>query len=48
MTSGATPRLLAQKDSWVAKRAPFAAHQLWVTPFAEDQLYPAGKYVPQT
>ncbi|KAL7417323.1 copper amine oxidase [Mrakia frigida] len=48
MTSGATPRLLAQKDSWVAKRAPFATHQLWVTPFVEEQLYPAGKYVPQT
>ncbi|PWY98606.1 hypothetical protein BCV70DRAFT_34424 [Testicularia cyperi] len=35
-------------DSFVARRAPFAKHHFWAVPYAEDRLYPAGKYVPQT
>ena len=40
--------LLAQPDSWVAKRATFTQHSLFVTPYQQDQIYPAGYYVPQT
>jgi len=42
------PPLLAKPDSLVAMRAPFAKHNLWVAPYAAEQLYPAGKFVPQT
>lgn len=42
------PPLLAKPDSIVAKRAPFAQHSLWCAPYDPQQLYPAGKYVPQT
>lgn len=42
------PPLLANHDSWVAKRAPFATKSLWVTPYEDGQLYPAGKNIPQT
>lgn len=42
------PKLLAKPDSWVAKRAAFATKSIWTVPFVEDQLYPAGKWVPQT
>lgn len=48
VTPGSTPPFLLQPDSIVAKRAAFVASSLWVTPFAEDQIYPSGKYVPQT
>ncbi|KAJ1022717.1 hypothetical protein NDA18_005054 [Ustilago nuda] len=39
--------LALQKDSMVAQRAEFTKHALWVTKFNEEQLWPAGKYVPQ-
>ncbi|KAJ9114677.1 hypothetical protein QFC22_005553 [Naganishia vaughanmartiniae] len=42
------PKLLAQPDSWVAKRAPFATKSIWTVPYKEEELYPAGKWVPQT
>lgn len=42
------PKLLAKPDSWVAKRAAFATKSIWTVPYAEDELYPAGKWVPQT
>lgn len=33
-----------QPDAAVMRRAGFAAHHLWVTPFATDERYPAGDY----
>ncbi|KAJ9090730.1 hypothetical protein QFC19_009472 [Naganishia cerealis] len=42
------PKLLAQPDSWVARRAPFATKSIWTVPYNEEELYPAGKWVPQT
>jgi primary-amine oxidase len=32
----------------VARRALFTTKNLWVTPYQEGQLYPAGKYVFQS
>ncbi|KAK9762009.1 peroxisomal copper amine oxidase [Basidiobolus ranarum] len=40
--------MFAQPDSIVGQRAPYAYKSLWVTPFREDQLYPAGFYVNQS
>jgi len=37
--------LLAQPDSLIAKRGVFATKNLWVTPYADDQKFPAGDYV---
>ena len=34
----------AQPDALILKRAAFAKHHLWVTPFAADEKYPAGDY----
>ena len=39
-----TPTLLADPSSTVGQRAAFAAHNLWVTPFAEDERRAAGDY----
>ena len=39
-----TPTLLADPTSSVGRRATFAAHNLWVTPFAEDERRAAGDY----
>ncbi|MSO36646.1 MAG: primary-amine oxidase [Acidimicrobiia bacterium] len=39
-----TPTLLAQPDSSVGKRAGFARHNLWVTPYAPDERRAAGDY----
>jgi primary-amine oxidase len=41
---GATPTLLAHPDSSIAKRAGFARHNLWVTPYAADERRAAGEY----
>ena len=38
------PTLLAHPDSSVAKRAAFATHNLWVTPFAPEERRAAGDY----
>ncbi len=35
---------LVQPDAAVMRRAGFAAHQLWVTPFRPEERYPAGDY----
>jgi len=40
----ASPTLFAQQGSQVAKRAAFACHNLWATPFKEDELSAAGPY----
>jgi len=42
------PPLLAKPDSLVGRRATFAKKNLWVTPFEEGQLYPAGKWPTQS
>ena len=39
-----TPTLLADPTSNVGRRATFAAHNFWVTPFAEDERRAAGDY----
>ena len=41
------PPLLPKPDSIVAMRAPFATHSLWVAPYNEKEVYPAGKFVPR-
>ncbi|MFT4469677.1 primary-amine oxidase [Arthrobacter sulfonylureivorans] len=41
------PTLLADPESSVAKRAAFAAKDLWVTQYAEDERYPTGDFVNQ-
>jgi primary-amine oxidase len=39
-----TPTMLAQPDSSVGRRAGFARHNLWVTPYARDERRAAGDY----
>ena len=39
-----TPTLLAHPNSPVGKRATFATHNLWVTPYAEEERRAAGEY----
>lgn len=36
-----------QADAAVLRRAGFAAHHLWVTPYRADERYPSGEYVNQ-
>jgi primary-amine oxidase len=43
----AMPVMLVQPDAMVAKKGAFAMANLWVTPYAEDERYPAGEYTPQ-
>jgi primary-amine oxidase len=40
----ASPSLLAAPDSSLARRAEFARHHLWVTPFADDERHSGGEY----
>lgn len=40
----ATPTLLARPGSSIARRAGFARHNLWVTPYRPDELRAAGDY----
>jgi primary-amine oxidase len=44
LVPGATPTLLAHPESSVGRRAGFAQHNLWVTPFAPDERRGAGDY----
>jgi primary-amine oxidase len=39
-----TPVMLADADSPVGRRAGFARHNLWVTPYAPDERRAAGEY----
>ena len=41
---GETVSMMAAPDSNPGRRAGFARHQLWVTPNAENERYPAGDY----
>jgi primary-amine oxidase len=40
----ATPTLLADPESSIGRRAAFAAHNLWVTPFSPEERRAAGEY----
>jgi primary-amine oxidase len=40
----ASPTLLAAPASSLGRRAEFARHHLWVTPFAEDERHAGGEY----
>jgi primary-amine oxidase len=44
LVPGSTPTMLAQPESSVGRRAGFARHNLWVTPYAEDERRAAGDY----
>jgi primary-amine oxidase len=44
LVPGSTPTLLAQPDSSVGRRAGFARHNLWVTPYAPEERRAAGDY----
>ena len=44
LVPGSVPTLLADPSSSVARRAAFATHNLWVTPFAPDERRAAGEY----
>ena len=44
LVPGATPTLLAHPDSSIARRAGFARHNLWVTPYSPDERRAAGEY----
>jgi primary-amine oxidase len=39
-----TPTMLASPESSVGRRAGFARHNLWVTPYARDERRAAGEY----
>lgn len=41
------PPLRARPGGRLAKRAAFARHSLWVVPYQERQIFPAGQYVCQ-
>jgi primary-amine oxidase len=48
LVPASTPTLLADPASSVGQRAAFAAHNLWVTPFHEDERRAAGDYPNQS
>jgi primary-amine oxidase len=41
-------KIIADADSFHAKRAEFADHNIYVTSYAEDELYAGGKYTNQS
>ncbi|KAH4801563.1 amine oxidase [Parastagonospora nodorum] len=48
LVSREVPRLMPKEGSLVWKRGGFARHAIHVTKYKEDQLFPAGRHVPQT
>ncbi|KAL5350987.1 hypothetical protein ACLOAV_004560 [Pseudogymnoascus australis] len=48
IVSRASLPLLAKPESIVSKRAAFALKTLWVTPYRDYELFPAGDYVCQS
>lgn len=46
--SPATQLLLADESSIVAKRAPFAKHNFWVTGYRDGELWAAGEFTNQS
>ncbi|XP_037032511.1 copper amine oxidase 1-like [Bradysia coprophila] len=45
---GSFQRLLAGPGSFIRKRAGFATHSVWVTPYNDSQLYAGGLYINQS
>jgi primary-amine oxidase len=45
---GENARPFAAADSWVRKRARFLDSHVWVTPYAEDEIYAGGDYPNQS
>jgi primary-amine oxidase len=43
--AGETAATLLPPDEWPSKRAGFANHQLWVTPYDPNEFYAAGTYL---
>jgi len=48
LVPGSTPTLLAHPDSPVGRRATFATHNLWVTPYAPNERRAAGEHPNQS
>ncbi|KAF3806807.1 Copper amine oxidase 1 [Colletotrichum gloeosporioides] len=48
LVSREVPGLLPKEGSLVWKRAGFARHAVMVTKYRDDELWPAGRHVPQT
>ncbi|KAK3192072.1 peroxisomal copper amine oxidase [Lecanicillium sp. MT-2017a] len=48
LVSREVPTLMPKPGSLVWKRAGFARHAVHVTKYRDDQLWPAGRHVPQT
>ncbi|KFY68604.1 hypothetical protein V496_00947 [Pseudogymnoascus sp. VKM F-4515 (FW-2607)] len=48
IVSRESPPLLAKPESIVSKRAAFALKTLWVTPYRDYEVFPAGDYVCQS
>ncbi|KAK2049447.1 copper amine oxidase [Colletotrichum somersetense] len=48
LVSREVPGLLPKESSLVWKRAGFARHAVHVTKYRDDELWPAGRHVPQT
>ncbi|CAI4212342.1 unnamed protein product [Parascedosporium putredinis] len=48
LVSREIPGLMPKPGSLVWKRAGFARHAVYVTKYQDDQLWPAGRHVPQT
>ena len=44
LVPGLPVRMLADPTSSVSRRATFATHNLWVTPYAAEERRPAGEY----
>jgi primary-amine oxidase len=44
LVPGSTPTLLAHPDSSIGRRAGFAHHNLWVTPYRPEEKRPAGDH----
>jgi primary-amine oxidase len=43
--AGETAATLLPPDEWPSKRAAFANHQLWVTPYDPNEVYASGTYL---
>ncbi|RMZ78496.1 hypothetical protein DV737_g3853, partial [Chaetothyriales sp. CBS 132003] len=48
LVSREVPKLLPKEGSLVWKRAGFSRHAIHVTKYADSQIHPAGRHVPQT
>lgn len=44
----ASQMLLADENSWHARRSNYCTDPIWVTKYKDDELYPAGKFTSQS